>query len=980
VQTKVLTTAVATLIACAWARAADAPGTDKGSSAPTGLAILQLDSKVPGDYRMPAPDSVHTIWRYWETWQPEVFKLDAGDTFRADTALPVAAKRDARGDLVKDSTGKIIFELRKAPDGQGSPWPAEKWRESDFDDHDWLRAEGPMAEGWRGVALVCSRGKFMVDDPGRVSALSLSVGFRGGIVAYLNGKEIGRAFLPEGKVAPDTLAEMYPEEAYVGADGKLISERSGGREDYSSYVFTHDWAAQIPATTYNFALKDRDVLARFEKRYRHIDLRVPGSALRKGVNVLALEIHRAPAREIMVKAMSNNKELATSLASTYAVHLKFLGKTAGAFWWNHAMLEDIRLSVPTGTTGITPNIKRPSGFQVWQEPVFKRILPVQYGDPTEPIGGIHMRGVRNGTCSAQLVVGSTASINGLRAIVSDLQGQGAVGTIPASAVNVGYVLLNAVDEKVYSRQYDVLDPDAPASLKPMTQSPWNPNNTMADQAGVVQPVWITVQVPREAKPGTYTGSVTVSATGEKPVTVPLELRIVSNWACPNPNQFTTYVGILESPDSVALKYNVLLWSEAHWKLLDRTFALLGQLGNREIYIPLITKTMLGNVQSMVRWSKASNGSWQPDFSIAEKYLDLAIKYHWNVAVTCLGISDAGIDQALWYSGKPRNPPSVTTFDPATQTVGDMPAPAWGTPEARTFWKPAIEGMRDRLQKRGIGQTMMCGFVVQNQVLPETIGDINAIIPDIHWWEYTHWSNKRKGNATSGADVSRMCWACGAPLAVFWSPDEGKPHYAWKNLAKDLYFVAGPRAKTQINVSEYGELSIFRLFCESTMLGNHGGELIPQFCDFCGFGEIGADFWPIRLTPTDKAKRLDFRYVSWGSLSLDATLESILGAGQNGPAPSCRTQLLRESHQEAEARIFVQNAILDSAVKARLGPELAARCAKLCDDRTRMLNFCSVYFGENGMEYGRVFNQEQWDAQTEQLYRAAGDVSAALGVQ
>ena len=274
-------------------------------------------------------------------------------------------------------------------------------------------------------------------------------------------------------------------------------------------------------------------------------------------------------------------------------------------------------------------------------------------------------------------------------------------------------------------------------------------------------------------------------------------------------------------------------------------------------------------------------------------------------------------------------------------------------------------------------SMMYGFVVQNQVLPETIGDLNAIIPGVRWWEYTHWSKKRKGNATAGADVGRMCWALGAPLAVFWSPDEGTPHYAWRSLAKDLFFVAAPRAKAQINVGENGELSIFRLFCESTLLGNHGGELIPEFGDFCGFGQMGADFWPVSLTPAAKAKQLDAQYLSWGSLSMECTLRSLLGAGRNGPTHTCRTQLLRESHQEAEARVVVQNALLNAAQKARLNPELAARCEKLCNSRTRMLNFCSVFFGENGGEYGHLFNQEMWDAQTEQLYRAAGDVAAAL---
>jgi len=629
--------------------------------------------------------------------------------------------------------------------------------------------------------------------------------------------------------------------------------------------------------------------------------------------------------------------------------------------------------VPAGTTGITPNVGRPQGFQVWNESTFKRVLPTQYGEPNERLRPIRMQGVKNGTCSAQLAAGSTTKIRGLKTVVSDLKSD--AGRIPASAIHVGY--MGWWNENTGWRN-DALDPDPTTELLPLTRAPWNQNLLMGGVSGVIEAIWFTAQVPRNATAGVYTGKVTISAEGEKTVETTIELKVVGDWVCPDPNQFTTYMGIIESPDSVAMQYNVPLWSEEHWKLLDKTFEFLGQLGNRELYLPLITKTMLGNEQSMVRWIKQPDGSYKPDFGVAERYMDLACKHHWNVGSTCLAVSDGGIGEAIWYSGKPRNPPAVTTLDPVTQAVGEMAAPAWGTPEARTFWKPVIEGLQERLKKRGMEKSMMYGFVVQNQVLVETIGDLKAINPDVKWWEYTHWSPKRKGNKEVWQDVGRESWAGGAPLAVFWSPDDGdKPHYAWKNLVKDVYFVAAPRGKVQIGVGEAGELSIFRLTCESTLLGNNdwGG---PEFGPFCGFGQVGADFWPVKMTGSKNFTRMDGRYVGWGSLSLECTLEGILGAGRNAPAHSCRTQLLRESQQEAEARVYVQNAILDDAQKSKLGAELVERCRKICDDRTRALNFSSVYFGEGGGEYGRVFSQEQWDAQTELLYRAAGDVAKAIG--
>ena len=392
------------------------------------ISILQLDARQPSDRQYPVPEAVHTMWRYWETLQPEIFKLDSGEIFRADPVFPFAAVRGPGGP-VKDANGKFTFALRKAREQTGSPFPAEGWREPEFDDSAWLRHEDPMAEGFRGIALVCVRGKFDVQDPAQVQKLSLSVGFRGGMVAFLNGKEVGRAFLPAGKITPETLAEMYPKEAYVGTNGVPIDEGYGN-------VYTSEWAAQMPPKSYGFTLADREALARFETRCRRLEVAIPASALRKGVNVLALEIHRAPANEIMYKAISNTGNTAGGLAPGWVGNSKYLGRSGPGFWWNHAMMEDIRLSVPAGTTGITPNVGRPQGFQVWNESTFKRVLPSQYSDPSEPLRPIRMRGMKNGTCSAQIVASSTGTIRGVRATVSDLKGDG--GVIPSSATQVGY--------------------------------------------------------------------------------------------------------------------------------------------------------------------------------------------------------------------------------------------------------------------------------------------------------------------------------------------------------------------------------------------------------------------------------------------------------------------------------------------------------------------------------------------------------------
>jgi len=62
-----------------------------------------------------------------------------------------------------------------------------------------------------------------------------------------------------------------------------------------------------------------------------------------------------------------------------------------------------------------------------------------------------------------------------------------------------------------------------------------------------------------------------------------------------------------------------MWSEKHWKAMERSFELMGQAGCKAIYVSLVRRTDFGNRHGMVRWIRKGEG-WQPDLSVAEKYV------------------------------------------------------------------------------------------------------------------------------------------------------------------------------------------------------------------------------------------------------------------------------------------------------------------------------------------------------------------------
>ena len=191
------------------------------------VTILQTRSWSP-DGKVPTG----TIWRGFQTWRTDVARTEKGELVSVDPMTPRVG-RSGKGELIRYHCNQpgwalpqklVSVEILPARQVHGSAWPMANWQAPDFDDSTWIRDPYPQRELYGLVALRCLRGKFEVPDPARARELSLTLRFRGGAVAYINGREIGRAFLPKGEIRPETLAEDYPQDAYVAPEGVLIEQ------------------------------------------------------------------------------------------------------------------------------------------------------------------------------------------------------------------------------------------------------------------------------------------------------------------------------------------------------------------------------------------------------------------------------------------------------------------------------------------------------------------------------------------------------------------------------------------------------------------------------------------------------------------------------------------------------------------------------------------------------------------------------------
>ncbi|HUU42283.1 MAG TPA: glycoside hydrolase domain-containing protein [Planctomycetota bacterium] len=913
------------------------------------LAVALLMSTSPAAERVVLDTG--SAWRLRETWSTDVARLDSGKLLRVNPYKP-------RQDLEYKDQVLVAkkYALREATRLEGSPSPPGDWREVTFDDARWSRLNGPF-DGftYRAIAQLSVRGRFEVTDPEKVGETSLAVVFQGGLAAYLNGKEIARSHLPAGMtgtvhvgtVPVDTLADDYPMETYATADGKLIQQGwYAGRNRVASY--------RVPKELYD------EWVAGYRKRSRTLEVKVPATMLRKGTNVLALEVHRAPGAELMFAVVSQAGSFDRNTRSTY--------------WWNRCELESVKLTAPDDAPGVTPNTDRPKTLRVRNCPVFHRVDPREWGDPLETLGPVRLVGVRNGTFSGKVVVSAVKPLANLRAECTDLAGP-AGNRIDRSSIRVRFPRCEKLDR--YHTMFDALDPAPDLTVE-------RPGNT--------QPVWVTVRVPKDAAPGDYAGTLnlTVDPAGgagdEEPVKVPVALKVIG-WTLVDPQQFTTHVGIIQSPESVAEKHSVPMWSEKHWTLVERSFELMGRLGAKTIHIPVKCRTHFGNPHTMVRWVQQPDGTHKLDFTRVERYLDVATKHLGKVPVVCLAIYDGGP------SNSRPDPPGtfVTEVNCATGKLQDLKAPDWGTPESREFWKPLLDGMRERLAKRGMEKSLMVGLA--QGVAWECVQDLKAVAPDVPWVAHSHLYHETFGerHGMTGQPVEYLAQV-GGLFSVFWDPEDGRPFYGWRNPQR---MVTYPRDDTGAGVGPClrvtSGLPVYRLGAEGSILsgrqdryphkwGARAESMALQhgrsFPGLRGFGRLGADFWPVLESKT-QTYPLCGRYPGsdWGTLSLKWVVPYLFGAGRDGAVETIRSEMLLEGLQEAEARIFVQDALLDDDVRAKLPAALAARLEKLTTERTRALRYISEFYGSGNID---LLLEPTWQDASEELYRAAAEVAKTLG--
>jgi hypothetical protein len=471
-------------------------------------------------------------------------------------------------------------------------------------------------------------------------------------------------------------------------------------------------------------------------------------------------------------------------------------------------------------------------------------------------------------------------------------------------------------------------------------------------AGAVQPVYVTVDVPKDAAAGDYAGELTIAMDGaEKPLAVPVRMKVI-DWTLPDPGDYAYFMGMIQSPEGVALTYEAPLWSPRHKELLARSLHWVGRLGAKVLYLPLGAESQYGNERSLVLWIKDGAG-WKHDFTPLETYLDLALKHMGRPEFVVVGVWDSCMHVSVPAAMK-RDRPRFSVLDRADGKVTNAFGPRHGTPEALAFWKPVLTKVKEILDRRRLGEAMLLGYAADKLPTRQTVQVFHDILPTVGWQSTRHGP---RGCEYLRAETTKV--PVGYHANVWGGWDNHDPDcmrlYGWK-------YPTNPSLRTWLDrdIFDASPIAQFRTAPEQSLLANRRG-----------LGQIGADFWPVRNRDGKALGTLVGRFPATNEGNLGIYAGQLLYPGPDGPAPTVRYVMMRENIQECEARIFLEKLL--TAKPCPLPEAVAARCQAVLDERTR---WHRVELRVSGQE--RVFwAYSGWEGRSAALYNAAADAARAV---
>lgn len=288
---------------------------------------------------------------------------------------------------------------------------------------------------------------------------------------------------------------------------------------------------------------------------------------------------------------------------------------------------------------------------------------------------------------AQAVISSDTELEDVTLSVSDLSnGKSGIKSGNISVQFVSFVVSDLLDTTKYGQCGQRQDKSEWGEV--LVADVLDLKESMNIPAGRKQPVWMTVNVPSNAKPGKYRGKLTVSSSNAKSRSLPVEL-IVSDHILPPDSDWTFHLDLWQNPYSVARYENVPLWSDAHFEAMRPVMKMLADAGQKSVTTTIMNRPWNGQTEdafgSMVTKIRRIDGTWLYDYTIFDRWVEFMFSLGIDKQINCYSM----IPWALEFD----------YYDQATSSNTTIQATP-GSQEYNEYWGSFIADFARHLKSKG----------------------------------------------------------------------------------------------------------------------------------------------------------------------------------------------------------------------------------------------------------------------------------------
>ena len=243
--------------------------------------------------------------------------------------------------------------------------------------------------------------------------------------------------------------------------------------------------------------------------------------------------------------------------------------------------------------------------------------------------------------------------------------------------------------------YVITDDYVSCGNHPMTLPQWlvadviDQDKPHAVPAMETRPVWCTIEVPRDIEAGEYTTTLEiVNEAGNVVKSLALTVNVNSR-SLPTVAEQKFHLDFWQQPYAISRYYGVERWSEEHYEALRPYLQALGRAGQRVVSAILFYEPWGEQTHDlfdpMVQTTKKSNGTWEYDYTVFDRYVELCAEYGITKQINCFSMLPW--DMSFRY------------FDEASGSYKTL-STTYSSAEYRELWTAFLTAFKAHLQQKG----------------------------------------------------------------------------------------------------------------------------------------------------------------------------------------------------------------------------------------------------------------------------------------